>query len=281
MSSPAVPPARHVPARARRPALLLAVVLMATLLAACEATVALDVTVDADGSGQVAVRLATDAAAAAAVDEAVADAGATSDVDVAHPFDAFVSTVEGLDGWEVSDTRDDDGARTLAATTDVDDADELEAVTADLAAALDGAEGRLLGPVRLHVDEETVRLDAELAAVVDVPAALGVAGDEVQLRARGDGSGAPRDLDDLLAGDPPLSVRLGAEMPGAVADTDADVVDGRQLVWHAEPGAVREVHAVASRSVPPTQRPWLLAAGGAVLLIATAVGVLAVRRLRR
>lgn len=250
----------------RRLAGTVALVATAVLLTACHAELVLDVDLNADGSGRVRVRVTTDQAALAAVDRAVADAGAASDVDVGHPLDAFAATVTRLDGWELTDTVTDDGGRTVAATTDVDGPAELARVTGQLAGALDVPEGRLLGPLQATLDGDRLQLDGELAADVDPAAALGWREDGVATRGR-------LRLDDepltrvLARDDPPVSVRLTATMPGPVIDSDADAVDGRQLTWRARLGEVRRIRAVARRPEPSTL-PWL--AGGIV-----AVGLVA------
>lgn len=268
-------PARR---RSRRAALLaLTVVGAAVVLSACDAAVVLNLDVAADGSGRVEVRLEADRAAVAAVDEAVAEADAAADVAVGDPLDGFAATARDLDGWEVTDTRPDDGGRVIAAATDVSGPAELESVTSELAAALDGPGGRLLGPVTVAVDEaaDTVRLDGELAAEVDPAAALGWAQPPADLRVNGE------PVSRLAAGgDAPLGVRVTATLPGPVVDANADEVDGQTLTWHGEPGEVRELHAVARRPNLSERARTVAGTVAAVLLGAAAAVVLVVRRRR-
>lgn len=249
----------------------------AVLLSACEAAVVLDLDVDADGSGRVEVRLEADGPAVAAVDEAVAEAAATTEVAVGDPIDAFAVTARELEEWEVTDTTTDDGGRVVAAATDVDGPAELEAVTSELAAALDVTEGRLLGPVTVAVDEaaDTVRLDGELAADVDPAAALGWAEPPDDLRVDGE------PVDRLASGDDaPLGVRVTATLPGPVVEADADDIDGQTLTWHGQPGEVREIHAVAERPAV-SERAWMVGGGVAGAALAAAVVlVILVRRWR-
>lgn len=300
----AAAPGRAAPARSawrlRRAAGRLAPVAAALLLTACEAVVVLDLDLDADGSGRVEVRLEVDEPAAAALEETVAesarvagdaeggsagDGGGAGDEGAedgdgapaaGDPLDAFTAVVEELDGWEATEAREADGGRTVAAVTHVDGPDELEEVTAALAGALDGPEGRLLGPLAVAVGEETLRLEGELAADVDPAAALGWAGRPEDLRVDGEPLEAVLDR-----GDGPLAVRLTAEMPGTVRESDADAVDGRRVTWQAVPGEVREIHAVAERD----GRGWPLwgpaAVGGLAAALALAAGILRWWRLRR
>lgn len=234
----------------------------ALVLTACDAAVVLDVRLDGDGSGRVTVRVEADRAAVAAIDRAVDEAAADSDLAVGNPLDAFAATVRRLPGWELTDRVTDDGGRVVAAGTDVGGPGELERVTRQLSGALTGADGQLLGPVSVSVASQRIRLDGELAADVDPAAALGWSGQDRELRWDG------QPLAQALAGDDaPVSVRLTATMPGPVLDSDADTQQGQRLTWHAELDRVRHVHAVAQRPLP-TRRPWLVggvAAGVAVL----------------
>lgn len=261
----------------RRAGLAVSAIGAAVLLGACEADLVLDLDVDADGSGRVEVRLETDESAVAAVDEAVADAAAATDVAVGDPLGAFAATARDLDGWEVTDATADEGGRIVAAATEVDGPAELESVTSELAAALDGPDGRLLGPVTVAVDEtaDTVRLEGELAAEVDPAAALGWAEPPEDLRVAGE------PLDRLAAGDDaPLGVRVTATLPGPVVDANADDVDGQTLTWHGEPGEAREIHAVAERPAV-SERAWRVGGAVAAVLLAAAVVLVALLLRRR
>lgn len=247
------------------------------LLGGCEADLVLDLDVDADGSGRVEVRLETDESAVAAVDEAVADAAAAADVAVGDPLDAFAATARDLDEWKATDAPTDDGGRIVAAGTDVDGPTELESVTSELAAALDGPEGRLLGPMTVAVDDgdDTVRLEGELAAEVDPAAALGWAEPPDDLRVDGE------PVDGLAAGDDaPLGVRVTATLPGPVVDANADEVDGQTLTWRGEPGEVREIHAVAERPAV-SERAWMVGGAVAAAVLAAAVVLVALLLRRR
>lgn len=269
--------ARPAPASRRRtrrgPILAVPVIGAAMLLTACEAAVVLALDVDADGSGRVEVRLEADSSAVAALDEAVAEAAATSDVAVGDPVDAFAATARELEDWEVTDTATDDGGRLVAAATHVDGPAELESVTSELAAALDVREGRLLGPVTVAVDEaaDTVRLDGELAADVDPAAVLGWAEPPDDLRVDGE------PVERLASGDDaPLDVRVTATLPGPVVEADADDIDGQTLTWRGQPGEVREIHAVAERPAV-SDRAWIVGGGVAAAALAAA-GVLVLGR---
>jgi hypothetical protein len=125
------------------------------------------------------------------------------------------------------------------------------------------------------VEEETLRLDGELAADIDPVAALGWARPPEDPRVDGEPLEAV-----LAADDGPLAVRLTAEMPGAVLDSDADAVDDRRVSWQAVPGEVREIHAVAERGGPGGPA-WVVAGVGLLAAVLVGVAVVVVRLRRR
>lgn len=246
------------PLRARWSPLLL--LLLAVLAAGCQARLALDVTVDADGAGTLAVTLAADAALAEQARALGAD-----------PLGDLAATGERLTaaGWQVADVGGDGGGRAVTLSARFAGPAEFAQVAGDLADALAAPEVVLLEDLRLAVDEDVVRLEGTAGMV---PAA-GIAEHGLE----------PAEAVDLLAAERPLvyevTVSLAGELlassaPGATPGDRA----GTPLRWEVQPGQRVALLAVAER--PRAPLGWLLlpAAGGLALL---AGAVLAVRRRRR
>jgi len=193
------------------------------LLAGCRLDAQVDVAVDGDGGGTLAVVLAAD--------ERLRDAAAEAGAD---PLAALVRTGRELEGWQVTRSEAADGAVTLS--TRFDDAGELERVSADLAAGLTAPEVAPLGPLRLTVADETIALDG--TAGLRMSAAVAELGlNPARARAR------------LADG---LRYRITARMPGRVLRTNADdQPDARTAVWSIVPGERRVLQVTA-------ERPWTL-----------------------
>jgi hypothetical protein len=196
------------------------------LLCGCQLDGKVNVAVDGNGGGTLALTLSADEELRAAATAADAD-----------PLGALEQAGGQLAGWEVtrSDRPGGDGAVTLS--TRFRDADELERVSRDLAEGLAAPELSPLGPMRLTVDDETVGFDG--TADLRVSAAVAELGlTPARARAR-------------LAD----AVRLGitARMPGAVLQTNADQrPDDRTVVWNITAGQRRSLHVIA-------ERPWTFA----------------------
>src|SRR5919106_4747863 len=196
------------------------------LLSGCQLDGKVDVAVDGDGGGTLALTLSADEELRAAATAADAD-----------PLGALEQAGGQLAGWEITRSDRPGGNGAVRLSTRFRDADELERVSRDLAEGLAAPELSPLGPMRLTVDDETVGLDG--TADLRVSAAVAELGlTPARARAR-------------LAD----AVRLGvtARMPGAVLQTNADQrPDDRTVVWNISAGQRRPLHVVA-------ERPWTFA----------------------
>ncbi|HSK95553.1 MAG TPA: hypothetical protein VK891_02965 [Euzebyales bacterium] len=209
------------------------------LLTGCRLDAQVEVAVDGDGGGTLAVHLTADEQLRAAA----ADAGA-------DPLETLEQAAHGLEGWQV--TRSEDGGGTLTLSTSFDDATELERLSAEFADGLAAPEVSPLGPMRLTVTDDVVELDGtaglRLSAAV---AELGLT--PARARAR------------LADG---LRYRVTARMPGAVLRTNADDrPDDRTAVWTIVPGERRALKVTA-------ERPWTLARLTAYLVESQSLTVL-------
>lgn len=72
----------------------------------------------------------------------------------------------------------------------------------------------------------------------------------------------------------PAPVEWRLTVPGEVADTNADIVNDRTLVWNIEPGQVRTLHA---ESAVGLDMLTLLFIGAAILMLGIMVGIYLIR----
>jgi hypothetical protein len=193
------------------------------LLTGCRLDAQVDVAVDADGGGTLAVVLAADEQ----LRVAAADAGA-------DPLAALEQAGRRLEGWQITRSGGTDGAVTLS--TRFDDAGGLERISTDLAAGLAAPEVAPLGPMRLTVTDDTIALDGTAGLRVSAAVAeLGLT--PTRARAR------------LADG---LRYRVTARMPGTVLRTNADEQpDDQTVVWTIVAGERRSLEVIA-------ERPWTL-----------------------
>jgi hypothetical protein len=232
--------------------LLLAVL----LLAGCRLDGQVEVAVDGNGGGTLAVALL--------VDDELRRAAATAGAD---PLDALEQAGRQLKGWKVTrpDGAERDGSVTLS--TRFRDPEELERITTQFAEGLAGAEVTPLGPMRVEVTDDTVAL-------------TGTADLRMSSAVRELGMGRRQARSRLANG---LRFRVTARMPGAVLQTNADGrPDDTTVVWDIAPGERRPLRVSAAR-------PWTLARIATLLLnpytpAVTLVGItliVAVRQERR
>jgi hypothetical protein len=195
-------------------------VLVLLLLSGCRLDAQVEVAVDGDGAGTLAVQLSVDEELRARASDAGADPLATLD-----------EAAGALEGWDVTRSVD---AVTLS--TGFDDPAELERLTADLATGLTAPEVSPLGPMRVTLTDETVALEGTAGLEVSTAVAeLGLTPERAGTR--------------LADG---LRYRIVARMPGAVVRTNADErPDDHTVAWTMTPGERRTLQVTADR-------PWTL-----------------------
>lgn len=222
------------------------------LLSGCRVGLEVGLDVERDGGGRLAVALSADAEAVRRAAEAGAD-----------PL-ALVATagreLEG-DGWTTTDTDEPDGGRRVELATAFADPEELEAVSAALAQALDAPEVRLLEPVRVTLTDETVAVDGGAGLVLTpVVEEYGLTPEEAVAR---------------LA--EAVDYRVVVTMPGAVtASTATSVTEDGTLVWEIAPGGTADVQVEGERP----GAPLVLLVGAGVAGAGVGAAVLLARRRR-
>ena len=121
-------------------------------LAGCRVDLGLDVTVDAEGAGSLALRVAPDGELVALATDAGVD-----------PIAQLAAAVDELDGWTVEGPTGDPPV--LVLTAGFDDPEELAELSAGLAEAFTAPEATLLEPLALTVTEEELALSGGAALV--------------------------------------------------------------------------------------------------------------------
>lgn len=239
---------RSAPRRRRRAVL---VVLAALLVSGCQARLAIELVVDRDGGGVLAVSLGADAELLAQAEAADAD-----------PLGDLAAAGAGLadDGWRVDDTIRDDG-RTVRLATGFSSPEELGVLADDLADALAAPEVVPLEDLRVSVEDDVLRLSGVAGLVpTEEVTDLGLQPDQAV---------------ELLRDTGAIVYELTATLPGEMLETNADG-DGQTVTWRIRPGERMALVAVAQR---PGGDWWLLtlagAGGGALVL-----GLLALLRRR-
>ena len=217
-------------------------------LAACELDVTTEVAVDRDGSGQVGLGFALDAALLAQLDAAGVD-----------PTAELTAAVAATPGWEVARSSDDDGL-SVTATMRGDDPASLTAALRELTAGLSEDDPAVEVDLELRVDDDgAATLDG--TAQLRPPAGPGVI----------DADDDRAEMVALL--ERSVHATLVVTLPGPVTGHDADDLDGRTLTWQLPTDRRVEVSARADAPGPFT--PQLLAAlAGGVLLLLAAGGVI-------
>lgn len=223
-------------------------------LSGCSLDLALDVDLEPDGGGRVAVALAADREALASVAEAGGD-----------PLTLLAAAGDELaaEGWTVTDTTAPDGTRRVELAVSADDAEALSAQATRLADALSAPEVALLDPLSVTLTDDRILVSGG-ASLEPGPAVTdyGLTGAEaVRLVEQADALG--------------YTVRI--TLPAEVLTSDATLVEGSTLEWTVEPGQRVPITADGVRP----RFPWPLAAAGvgAMLLLALST-IVAVRRRR-
>lgn len=208
-------------------------------LAGCELRADLGVVVDRDGGGTLTLALTADAELVARAEEGGVDPLAeVADVAAAAP------------GWSGSTADLDGGGRRVVLRSAFEDAEELAALTGDLAEALAAPELAVLEPFRVELTDDTVTVVGGAGLVPgDAVTELGL---------------SPAAAVEALA--EAVDYRVAVTLPGAVLETTAttSAADGEPLVWQVPAGERVEVRAVGERP-PPWW--WWPAIGGAVGLV--------------
>lgn len=225
--------------RGRRAARLAAIALLATITAGCRLDASVGVSLEADGSGVFEVILAADPALVAQAAAAGAD-----------PLASLADAVRGLPGWEVA-TGETDGGRRTALRAEFSGPAGFARLTDQFESALGAPELDVLGPLRLEVIGDRLRVRGS-AALIPTPQVSELGMSERQAVA-------------ALAETVRYEVRV--RMPGAVLDSNADEQDGGELRWVVPAGRTVEFQADGERPRSPLP---LLVAGGVLAALVTA-----------
>jgi hypothetical protein len=232
---------------------VLVAIALAALLSACQLRIGVDIAVDPQGSGVLAVTVGADQELIVRAAEAGAD-----------PLAVLAQRGQQLSsrGWQVTETRDERG-RSVRLAAGFSGPEEFEALARDLADALAAPEVRLLEPFSLEVadDRLTVRGAASLA-----PGELvepGVNLDELVRRA---------------AEEDAVVYEVRVRMPGEVLEANAAAREDGVLVWTVAPGERVDVLAVGER---PRALLLPLAAGLLALVAVALIAAVLSRRRRR
>lgn len=225
--------------RAARASRLLAVALLAALTAGCRLNATVAVSLEADGSGTFEVSLVADRALVARAAAAGAD-----------PLASLVEDMSGLPGWEVTTNQTEKGRRTVLRAAFAGAAD-FARLTDQFEAALGAPELDVLGPLRLELGDDRLRVRGSAALI---PTA--------QVRELGM---SERQAVDTLADAVRYEVRV--RMPGEVLDSNADEQDGGELRWIVPAGETVEFQADGARPGSPLP---LLVGGGVLAALVTA-----------
>ncbi len=240
----------------RRPlsGVLIAIVLALTglVLTGCSIELALDTSVETDGSGSIGIRMAADKE----FQDLIAQQGADGDM-----FAEFEQQMPG--GWETETGIDPDGTRWVTAMTSFADLDEFQAL-------LQGGEGGLAEAfsgqqITLTQDGGLFTTKTNFSAEWDAGSALSSAGDEL-----------PEGVDmSMLSSIFQIQNRL--TLPGSIGENNADEIDGNTLVW------MPSMAGITSMSAESTAYNWgliigIIVAAMVVLLVVIVVLILLLRR---
>ncbi len=228
--------------RCRRGAQISALLVVAALLSACQARLAVDISVSAQGGGQLAVTLGADPELLRLAEEAGAD-----------PLDALLAAGDDLEaeGWAALEATTPDGGREVRLSAEFDDPDEFNALAQALVDALAAPEVRLLDELRLEVTDEELTV-AGHASLRPEPAVT-----EFGLQ--------PDEAVRLLAERDAFAYQVRVVLPGTLLRTTADDAE-MPLRWSIPPGEDVEILAVTEAPGTPWWVAALAAAGIAVVL---------------
>lgn len=233
----------------RRPLIVGAFALAALpLLAGCELRADVELTVDGDGGGSLAVALE--------VDEALEREARAAGFDMVEAIERATSDLE---GWETETAE-----RGVRLSADFDDPGELRQVSGAFAGGLAGPELDPLETFEVMLTDQRVIVEGGAALEpADQLAALGL-----------DHAEAVSLLDEGV------SYEVAVDMPGDVLEHNADREDGERLAWDVPAGERVEIRAEAERPEGPPLG-LLGAAAAGVALLGGALLAAARRRRRR
>lgn len=226
------------------------------LLVGCEAGVLVDIAVEPDGGGRLAITVAVDAELRGRAVQAGGD-----------PLDRLVQAVGPLqaDGWQVSDELAPGGARRVTVERGFADPAEFNAVAGELTRALAAPELEPLSDLRLAATAEEITLRGR--AGLEPTRAVTELGLQPEQ--------AVAVLDDTQA----LSYEVRVAMPGPVRQATGPIAEDapRVVRWTIPPGESVQLLVVAQRPGFPW---WPLAVGLVALVGLAAVAVYALLRRR-
>lgn len=190
----------------------------------CQLGLGLDVTVNRDGGGTLALAVTADAQ----LQERAAQAQA-------EPLDALVARSQDLrsGGWSIRDSTDEGGTRTVTLSVPFSDPAHFNKLADELATALAADEVELLRDLELVMTDEALTL-------------RGTAGAE-PTRAVRDYGLRPARVVRVLAREDALAYRITAQMPGEVVTTNGETADDRRVSWTVAPGETVEFVVEARR----------------------------------
>lgn len=196
----------------------------------------MDLDVDRNGAGTLALAVSADAELRDVADDAGAD-----------PLEELAAAGRGLGGsWRVADTSDDEGGRTVRLSTRFDDPGDLERIVDELATALNTDEVALLEDLGVAVTDDQVAVHGAVGAR--------------PTRAVRDYGVTPRRAVRLLRRSEAFTYDVRVRLPGEVLESNAaGGSDDGPLRWSVAPGERVELRASSTRPGPP----WLRAALGA------------------
>lgn len=228
---------------------------LALFCAGCELRLEIEAAFERDGGGRLEVALSAD-------EELLAQAQAVG----SDPLGDLAATGQdlGTQGWQVADTTDDAGSRTVALTAVFDGPEAFDRLAAELAGTLTAPEVDLLSPLTVTVDDDRLVVDGTASLQpTDAVEELGL---------------TPEQTVALLRERDAFSYVLRIALPGEVLASTATAEEGGTLSWRVEPGEQVTVHAVGRRPGAPV---WPLVLGAIVGLLVAALGVRRVAVLRR
>lgn len=235
---------------------LLLLVVASMLVPACQLRLGTDVTVGADGSGQLELRVALDRE----LTRLLTDAGV-------DPLEGLEEARRLAPDWSVEVSRREGTEATLRAS--FAEPSGLADLAEGLHAALDPADGALFRDLALMVEDSgAARFSGRVGLLLpDSPGA--------------EGEGVRFDMDDVRrlirdSGENLVAYEFRVTLPAAPESHDADRVSGRTLTWRAPVGSLREVSAASP--APGGTEPVVAVA---VALLSAAVAALALVLLRR
>lgn len=227
----------------------------AVLCAGCRLGLAVDVEVDREGAGTLAVAVSADRE----LQELAADADADPLADLVEAGRAL------REGWRVGDRTDGEGTRTVRLTARFADPEEFAALTDELVGALAADEVRLVHRLALDLDEDSIAVAADVGAR--------------PTRAVRDYGLTPRRAVRLVRDAEALRYDVRVALPGEILESNGRTAEDGRQVWSVAPGERLEVRARSTRPGPPWLRGVLGAAAGG-LLVVVALWLVARRRRR-